>query len=52
VVDGGGNESVSVGTKGVCVPADAPTFKSVEVQNGGFKSESNSTLEVQGASYL
>ena len=30
---------------GGCVPVDTSTLKLVEVQNGGFKSEIDSTLE-------
>ena len=45
VVHGGEYTLVSVGQKGVCVPADTLTLKSVEVQNGGFESERDSTLE-------
>jgi len=45
VVQGGECNSVSVGTNGGCVPVDTPTFKSVEVQNEGFQSERESTLE-------
>ena len=36
---------LSIGTKGVCIPVDIPTLKSVEVQNGGFRSEKDATLE-------
>ena len=39
VAHGGESTSVSVGPNGGCVPADTPTIKSLEVQNGGFESE-------------
>ena len=45
VVQGGERTSVSIGLNGGCVPADTPTLKSVEVQNEGFQSEEDSTLE-------
>jgi len=45
VVHGGESTSVSVGPNRGGVPADTPTLKSVEVQNGGFESERDSTLE-------
>jgi len=46
VVHGGENTSVSVGPNGACVSAYTPTLKSLEVKNGGFESERNSTLDV------
>jgi len=46
VVHGGENISVRVGLNGGCVPAGTSMLKSVEVQNGGFESERDSTLEV------
>jgi len=36
VVHGGERTSMSAGLNGGCVPADTPTLKSVEVQNGRF----------------
>ena len=45
VVHGGKSTLVSVGPNGGCVPANALTLKSVEVQNEGFESERDSTLE-------
>jgi len=45
VVHGGQSTLVSVGPNGECVLADTPTLKSVEVQNEGFESERDSTLE-------
>jgi len=45
VVHGGESTSTSVGPNEGCVPADTPTLKSVEVQNEGFESERDSTLE-------
>ena len=45
VVHGSERTSVSARPNGGCVPANTPTLKSVEVQNGGFQSEEDSTLE-------
>jgi len=45
VVHGSEYTSMSVGPNGGCVPTDTLTLKLVEVQNGGFESERDSTLE-------
>jgi hypothetical protein len=44
-VHGVESTSVSVGPNGGCVYADTPTLNSIEVQNMGFESEIDSTLE-------
>ena len=46
LVKGGECILVSFGLNGECVPADTPTLNLVEVQNEGFESERDSTLEV------
>jgi hypothetical protein len=45
VVHGGENTLVSVGPNEGCVLADTLTLKSVEIQNGGFESDKDSTPE-------